>query len=64
MANPDHNIRRKLKTGADSDLFKRAVTVCMRAVSGDRELEVRFARTGRAPTHQAGVYCDACRVPG
>ncbi|MBX3570628.1 MAG: cobaltochelatase subunit CobT, partial [Rhizobiaceae bacterium] len=38
------NTRTKPKTGADTDLFKRAVTVCMRAVSGDREMEVGFAK--------------------
>ncbi len=44
MAGPGDNTRGKPKTGADTDLFKRSVTVCMRAVSGDRELEVGFAK--------------------
>jgi cobaltochelatase CobT len=44
MAGPGDNTRSKPKTGADTDLFKRAVTVCMRAVSGDREMEVGFAK--------------------
>ncbi len=44
MAGPGDNTRSKPKPGADTDLFKRSVTVCMRAVSGDRELEVAFAK--------------------
>ena len=32
------------KTGSEADSFKRAVTVCMRAISGDHELEVAFAK--------------------
>ena len=44
MAGPGDNIRGRSKTGADTDAFKRAVTVCMRAISGDNELEVAFAK--------------------
>ncbi len=44
MAGPGDNTRSKPKNGTDGDVFKRAVTVCMRAVSGDRELEVGFAK--------------------
>ena len=44
MAEPGDNSRGKSRTGSDSDAFKRAVTVCMRAVSGDGELEVAFAK--------------------
>ncbi|MDQ6432624.1 cobaltochelatase subunit CobT [Mesorhizobium sp. LHD-90] len=44
MAGPGDNTRSKPKNGADTDLFKRSVTVCMRAISGDRELEVGFAK--------------------
>ncbi len=44
MPTPGDNSRGKPKPGADTDVFKRAVTVCMRAVSGDRELEVGFAK--------------------
>ena len=44
VAGPGDNTRGKLKAGADTDLFKRAVSVCMRAVAGDRELEVGFAK--------------------
>ena len=44
MAGPGDNTRGKPKTGAEADVFKRAVTVCMRAIAGDRELEVAFAK--------------------
>ena len=44
MAGPGDNTRNKPKNGSDSDVFKRAVTVCMRAISGDHELEVGFAK--------------------
>jgi cobaltochelatase CobT len=44
MAQPGDNIRNKPKAGAETDSFKRAVTVCMRAISGDNELEVGFAK--------------------
>lgn len=44
MAGPGDNTRNKPKNGSDTDAFKRAVTVCMRAISGDKELEVGFAK--------------------
>jgi cobaltochelatase CobT len=44
MPGPGDNIRNKPKAGAETDGFKRAVTVCMRAISGDNELEVGFAK--------------------
>ncbi len=44
MAGPGDNTRNRPKTGAEADSFKRAVTVCMRAISGDNELEVAFAK--------------------
>ena len=44
MAGPGDNTRNKPKTGGDADVFKRAVTVCMRAISGDHELEVGFSK--------------------
>jgi cobaltochelatase CobT len=44
MAGPGDNTRNRLKNGSDTDAFKRAVTVCMRAISGDNELEVGFAK--------------------
>ena len=44
MPGPGDNTRNKPKNGSDTDVFKRAVTVCMRAISGDKELEVGFAK--------------------
>ncbi len=44
MAGPGDNTRNRPKGGSDSDAFKRAVTVCMRAIAGDNELEVGFAK--------------------
>ena len=44
MAGPGDNTRNKPKTGSEADAFKRAVTVCMRAISGDNEFEVGFAK--------------------
>ncbi|MBZ9678300.1 cobaltochelatase subunit CobT [Mesorhizobium sp. ES1-1] len=44
MAGPGDNTRNKSKTGSEADGFKRAVTVCMRAIAGDKELEVGFAK--------------------
>ncbi|HEY6632699.1 MAG TPA: cobaltochelatase subunit CobT [Rhizobiaceae bacterium] len=44
MAGPGDNTRNRPKNGSDADAFKRAVTVCMRAISGDNELEVAFAK--------------------
>ncbi len=44
MAGPGDNTRNRPKNGSDTDAFKRAVTVCMRAISGDNELEVGFAK--------------------
>ncbi len=44
MAGPGDNTRGKSKSGSEADSFKRAVTVCMRAISGDHDLEVAFAK--------------------
>ncbi len=44
MAGPGDNTRNKPKAGAETDGFKRAVTVCMRAISNDREMEISFAK--------------------
>jgi cobaltochelatase CobT len=45
MAGPGDNQRGgKPKTAGDGEAFKRAVTVCMRAIAGDNELEVSFAK--------------------
>lgn len=44
MAGPGDNTRSKPKTGSEADSFKRAITVCMRAISNDKEMEVAFAK--------------------
>ncbi|MEO4000648.1 cobaltochelatase subunit CobT [Mesorhizobium sp. CAU 1732] len=44
MAGPGDNTRNKSGKGGDTDAFKRAVSVCMRAMAGDNELEVAFAK--------------------
>jgi cobaltochelatase CobT len=44
MAGPGDNTRNKPKNGSEADSFKRAVTVCMRAIAGDKDLEVGFAK--------------------
>ena len=44
MAGPGDNTRNKPKAGAETDAFKRSLAVCMRAISGDHEMEVSFAK--------------------
>lgn len=44
MAGPGDNSRGKPRNNTGTDTFKRAVTVCMRAISGDHELEIAFAK--------------------
>ena len=44
MAGPGDNTRNKAARGGDTDAFKRAVSVCVRALAGDHELEVTFAK--------------------
>ena len=44
MAGPGDNSRGKPRSGAETDSFKRAVGICMRAISGDHELDVAFAK--------------------
>jgi cobaltochelatase CobT len=44
MAGPGDNTRGKPKNGTEMDAFKRAVGVCARAISGDKEMEVTFSK--------------------
>src|SRR4030095_892115 len=44
MAGLGDNSRGKPRSNAGTDNLKRAVTACMRAISGDHELEVGFAK--------------------
>ena len=44
MAQPGDNIRGKAKGGQETDVFKRAQTVCMRAIAADKHLEIAFGK--------------------
>ena len=44
MAGPGDNSRGKSRGSGEADNFKRSVGVCMRAISGDNELEIAFAK--------------------
>ena len=44
MAGPGDNTRNRPGKGGDTDTFKRSVTICMRALAGDGELEVAFSK--------------------
>ncbi len=45
MAGPgDNSTRSKPKANGEGEAFKRAVSVCMRAIAGDHDLEVGFAK--------------------
>jgi cobaltochelatase CobS len=59
MAGPGDNTRNKSKTGSEADGFKRAITVCMRAIAGDKELEVASPRSGRR-LPAAHAACPNC----
>ena len=63
MAGPGDNTRGKPKTNADSDLFKRSVSACMRAISGDREFEVSFAKDKPALTGSHARLPEPPRKP-
>ena len=44
MAGPGDNTRPKPKSGGDFDTLKRSIGICVRAISGDNDLEVSFAK--------------------
>src|SRR5690349_15258197 len=45
MAGPGDNATRvKSRGGGEGESFRRAITVCVRAIAGDHELEVGFAK--------------------
>src|SRR3954454_15196251 len=51
MAGPgDNSTRVKAKIGGDGESFRRAVSVCVRAIAGDHDLEVGFAKDRPALT--------------
>ena len=57
MAGRGDNTRSKPNTSADTDLFKRSVSACMRAISGDREFEVTFGK------ERPGLAGSLARLP-
>ena len=63
MAGPGDNTRNRPKPAADADAFRRAVTACMRAIAGDRELEVTFAKEKPALAGNRARLPDLPRKP-
>ncbi|MEX0954115.1 MAG: cobaltochelatase subunit CobT [Rhizobiaceae bacterium] len=63
MAGPGDNTRGRPKTNADSDLFKRSVAACMRAIAGDRDFEVTFAKDKPALTGSHARMPEPPRKP-
>ncbi len=57
MAKPGDNVRDRPVKGGDADAFKRAVTVCVRALAGDGELEVAFSK------ERPGMAAERVRLP-
>lgn len=57
MAKPGDNVRDRPVKGGDTDAFKRAVTVCVRALAGDGELEVTFSK------ERPGMAAERVRLP-
>ena len=64
MAAPGDNTRGKPKTGTEGDAFKRAVSVCVRAISGDREMEVAFSKEKPALAGNRIRLPDLPKKPG
>jgi cobaltochelatase CobT len=63
MAGAGDNTRAKPKGGTEADVFKRAVTVCMRAISGDGTLEVAFAKDKPALAGNRARLPDMAKKP-
>jgi cobaltochelatase CobT len=63
MAGPGDNTRNKPARGADTDAFKRALSLCVRAISGDGEMEVTFAKEKPALTGNRARLPDLPRKP-
>jgi cobaltochelatase CobT len=57
LAKPGDNTRDRPVKGSDADAFKRAVTVCVRAIAGDGELEVAFSK------ERPGMAAERVRLP-
>ncbi len=57
MSSAGDNIRGKVKGGSETDAFKRAITVCMRAIAADKALEVSFSKD------KPGLAAGRARLP-
>ncbi|MGH6761379.1 MAG: cobaltochelatase subunit CobT [Phyllobacterium sp.] len=63
MAGPGDNSRERPKGPVDAEPFKRALSVCMRAVSGDGELEVAFSNDRPALSGNRARLPDLAKRP-
>ena len=63
MAGPGDNSRAKTGKGVETDTFKRAVSLCVRAISGDAEMEVSFSKEKPALTGSRARLPDLPRKP-
>lgn len=63
MAGPGDNTRNKPKNGTDMDAFKRAMTVTVRAIAGDNEMEVSFAKDRPALAGNRARLPDLAKKP-
>ncbi|QDY99788.1 cobaltochelatase subunit CobT [Nitratireductor mangrovi] len=64
MAGPGDNQRGgKPRTASEAEAFKRAVSVCMRAIAGDNELEVSFAKDKPALTGERARLPELSKRP-
>ncbi|MCO6389768.1 cobaltochelatase subunit CobT [Aliihoeflea aestuarii] len=63
MAGPGDNSRVKTGKGVETDTFKRAVSLCVRAISGDAEMEVSFSKEKPALTGSRARLPDLPRKP-
>jgi cobaltochelatase CobT len=63
MAGPGDNSKAKSGKGTDMDTFRRAVSLCVRAISGDAEMEVSFSKEKPALTGSRARLPDLPRKP-
>ncbi len=63
MAGPGDNTRARTKAVADSEPLKRAIGMCVRAIAGDHDLEVSFAKEKPALTGNVARLPDFAKKP-
>ncbi len=63
MAGPGDNSRAKTRTGGDGELVKRAIATCVRAIAGDAQMEVSFAKDKPALAGSRARLPDLPRKP-